>query len=427
MKIEEIAVKPQIVKAVVELGYREATPIQEKAIPEILKGKDIFGQSSTGSGKTAAFGLPILDKIQQGKGIQALILTPTRELCVQVTDALRDFAKYTGIKINAVYGGVSIGPQVDALRKSEVIVGTPGRILDHIERGTINFEHSKFFVLDEADKMLEMGFLEPVEEIMTHLPVERQTLLFSATLPAGVKHLVKRHLRNPVMVKSEIYVDKSLLKQVYYVVPTPMKFSLLMHLLKQNGEGLALIFCATRHEVDHVVRNLRMQGIHSFGIHGGLAQNKRLQALDALKQERVRVLVATDVAARGLDIKNVEHVYNYDVPKSSEEYVHRIGRTARAGMNGTAVTLLVERDYQNFNNILRDRTLEIERVQTPQVEKLFFNRESPAGERRSGFRGQRGGPRGQSYGARSNFPRSRQHQGQNAPRHFGQRRQFSMH
>ncbi len=416
MKIEDIQVKAQLIKALQELGFTEATPIQEKSIPLILQGKDIFGHSSTGSGKTAAFGLPILDKIEKGKGIQALILTPTRELCVQVTDALRDFSKYMHFTINGVYGGVAIGPQIDALRRSEIVVGTPGRILDHIERRTINFEKIRFFVLDEADKMFEMGFLEAVEEIMTHIPVQRQTLLFSATLPEGVKHLVRKHLKQPVTVKSDVYVDKSLLKQAYYVVPMPQKFSLLVYLMKQQLEGMSLIFCATRHEVDIVTRNLKAQEIRAMAIHGGLSQNKRLHALDCLKKENISVLVATDVAARGLDIKNVQHVYNYDVPKSSQEYVHRIGRTARAGMSGSAVTLLTERDYDNFNNILRDRTLDIQRTVTPQqIPQLQFQRNSPGfggGMRdgRGGFRGGRGGSSGgRGYG------------GQGSSRGYGER------
>ena len=423
MKIEDIQVKEQLIKALQEMGFTEATPIQEKSIPFILQGKDIFGHSSTGSGKTAAFGLPILDKIERGKGIQALILTPTRELCVQVTDALREFSKYMHFTISGVYGGVAIGPQIDALRRSEVVVGTPGRILDHIERRTINFEKVRFFVLDEADKMFEMGFLEAVEEIMTHIPVQRQTLLFSATLPEGVKHLVKKHLKQPVTVKSDVYVDKSLLKQAYYVVPMPQKFSLLVYLMKQQLEGMSLIFCATRHEVDIVTKNLKAQGVRGMAIHGGLSQSKRLHALDCLKKENITVLVATDVAARGLDIKNVQHIYNYDVPKTSQEYIHRIGRTARAGMSGSAVTLLTERDYDNFNNILRDRTLDIQRTATPQqVPQLQFERNSPGygGGKRGGRGGFRGGREGSSGGRGFGGQRSsRGSGGQESSRGYG--------
>ncbi len=407
MKIAELAIHQNILKALHEHGFLETTPIQEKAIPEILKKKDIFGHSSTGSGKTAAFGVPLLNALQPGKGIQALILTPTRELCVQVTDSLRSFAKYTSIRITSVYGGVGIGPQIDAIKRSDVIVGTPGRILDHLERHTIRFDALRFFVLDEADKMFEMGFLEAVEEIMTHIPKERQTLLFSATLPEGVKHLIKKHLRNPITVRGEVYVDKQFLKQFYIVVQQYDKFSLLLHFLKQNQEDLSLIFCGTRHEVDIVAKNLKLHGIHAMAIHGGLTQSRRLYALEALKKQHISVLVATDVAARGLDIKNVSHVYNYDVPKSSDEYVHRIGRTARAGMSGSAVTLLTERDYGNFNNVLRDRTLEIHKMQMPVIQRVAFQRKTEFGHRqsrRSSF-GQRGSGYGSSGHSRPSFGR----------------------
>src|SRR3989338_7507857 len=216
MKIEDLNLNPNLLKAIKDLGFNEPTQIQEKCIPPILEGKDIFGQSSTGSGKTAAFGLPILNSIEQNKGIQSLILTPTRELCVQVTEALRTFSKFSYFKIFAVYGGVGIEPQFEALKKADLVVGTPGRILDHIKRKTINFSHVKFFVLDEADKMFEMGFIDDVEDIMKHLPEKRQTLLFSATLPPTVMHIVTKHLKSPITIKGHVHVDRSLLKQVYY-------------------------------------------------------------------------------------------------------------------------------------------------------------------------------------------------------------------
>jgi len=375
MNIENLNVKPDILRALKAMGFTETTDIQEKCIPKILQGNDLFGQSSTGSGKTAAFGLPILEKITPGSGLQALIITPTRELCVQVTDAMRSFGRFLRIKTNSVYGGVSIGPQIDAIRFSEIIVGTPGRILDHMERGTIRFNNVRFLVLDEADKMFEMGFIDSIEEIIKHVPKERQTLMFSATLPSAVHQLARKHLKSPVTVKSSIYVDKSLMKQAYYDVKYYDKFSLLVHLLKKETSGLALVFCATRHEVDIVAKNLKMQGLRAMAIHGGLTQNKRLHALDSLKKEDINILVATDVAARGLDIRNVSHVYNYDVPKTSDEYVHRIGRTARAGMKGDAVTLLSDRDHDNFRNVLSDRTLEIRKSEVPQFEKAYFTRE----------------------------------------------------
>ncbi len=406
MKIDQIEVQAPIIRALQQLGYQDLTPIQEKAIPLILQGRDVFGHSSTGSGKTAAFGIPILHNVVKGKGLQCLILTPTRELCVQVTDSLREQGKFLQLQIASVYGGVGIEPQIAALRRSEIVVATPGRAMDHIERRTISFTNLRYFVLDEADKMFEMGFVEAVEEIMEYLPAQRQTLLFSATLPSSVKHLIQKHLKDPVTIKGEVYVDKSFLNQIYLVVPQHEKFSLLVHYIKKNqDDGLALVFCGTRHQVDLITKNLKMQGIHVMAIHGGLSQSKRLYALDALKKEQIRVLVATDVAARGLDIKNVSHVYNYDVPNSPLEYVHRIGRTARAGMKGDAVTLLSERDYDSFNNILRDHTIDIKREQMPQVERVVFQKDigrEHGGGRFGGQRGGfRGGGRGGGYGGHS--------------------------
>lgn len=398
MEITNLNLDPNIMKALKAMGFTETTDIQEKCIPPILQGKDVFGQSSTGSGKTAAFGLPMLERIKPGSGLQALIITPTRELCVQVTDAMRSFGRFLRIKTNSVYGGVSIGPQIDAIKFSEIIVGTPGRILDHIERGTIRFGNVKFLVLDEADKMFEMGFIEAIEHIIRHIPKERQTLMFSATLPSAVHQLARKHLRNPVMLKSKIYVDKSLMNQVYYDVKYDQKFSLLVHLLKKETSGLALVFCATRREVDIVAKNLKIQGLRAMAIHGGLTQSKRLHALDSLKKEDINILVATDVAARGLDISKVSHVYNYDVPKTSEDYVHRIGRTARAGMKGDAVTLLSDRDHDNFRNVLSDRTLEIRKSEVPQFEKAYFTREFKRDFRRPGRVQHRGGQRRSSSG-----------------------------
>ena len=374
MEIKDLKLNPHLLKALDELGFISPTHIQEKCIPEILQGKDVFGHSSTGSGKTAAFGLPILENIHSGSGLKALILTPTRELCVQVTEALRSFAKHTHIKINSVYGGVGIEPQIHAIKSADIVVGTPGRILDHIERKTIILSKIKFLVLDEADKMFEMGFVDSVEQIIGYTPKERQTLLFSATVPPSVHKLVKKHLKSPIIIKSQIHIDKSLLKQLYYVIKSYEKFSLLIHLLRKNPNGLALIFCATRRETDIVARNLLNNGIQAMPIHGGLTQNRRLHAIDSIKSRKVNVLVATDVAARGLDIKNISHVYNYDVPKTPDEYIHRIGRTARAGENGDAVTLLCEQDYDNFNSVISDRSLDIRKEVTPSFERAIFSR-----------------------------------------------------
>lgn len=396
MKFEDLALKPEILKAVQGLGFSEPTDVQAKCIPLIQQGKDIVAQSKTGSGKTAAFGLPILEKIHAGNGLQVLVLTPTRELCVQVSEALQGFGRHLRVKVVSVYGGVSISPQIDAIRRADIVVGTPGRVLDHLERRTIEFSRVQFLVLDEADKMFEMGFIDDVEKIIRQVSTKRQTLLFSATIPAAVHTIVRRHQHQPVNVKSELYVETRLLKQVFYNIVSHDKFSLFVHLLRKHAQGIAMVFVATRREADIVARNLKMQEIKAMAIHGGMSQNQRLHALDALKTGNINTLVATDVAARGLDIKNVSHVYNYDVPKTSEEYVHRIGRTARAGEQGEAITLLTERDYDNFNNVLRDRTLEIRQADLPQFERVRFARHMEGSGRSMPHRG--GPPRGRREG-----------------------------
>ena len=334
MKFEELEINKQVIEKTIEQEFEELTPIQERCIPEIIKGRDVVGQAETGSGKTIAFCLPILEKINHGEGLQTVVLTPTRELCIQVTDVFKTFGKILGVKTTSIYGGVSIGPQIKRIKTSEVVVGTPGRMLDHLRRKTIDFRNVRFLILDEIDKMLEMGFIDDVEKIISFTPKNRQTLMFSATIMRSIHRLMNKHLRNPVVIKTKSQVDKSKLHQTYYdIYKQNEKFSLLVHLLKNDTSGLAIVFCATRIESDIVARNLRKHGIHASAIHGGMTQNQRTQSLDALKNEKTDVLVATDVAARGLDIKNVSHIYNYDVPKTSIEYIHRIGRTARAGEN----------------------------------------------------------------------------------------------
>jgi ATP-dependent RNA helicase DeaD len=375
MTFEELNLKHELMRAVKELGFVKPTPIQKRCIPEIKAGKDVVGQSLTGSGKTAAFGLPMLEKISHGAGVQALILTPTRELCVQIEKTMREFSKFMKANIAAVFGGVGIEPQIEAIFRADIVVGTPGRILDHINRNVLKLGNIRILVVDEADKMFEMGFIEDVEKIISYTPRQRQTLLFSATISQQVYGLVRKHLHNPVIIKEQIRVDRSLLKQVFYSVRQQEKFSLLVHLLKHKTPGLAIVFCATRREVDIVARNLKMNGVHAMAVHGGLSQNKRLYAVDSLKNEDIQVLVATDVAARGLDIQNISHIYNYDVPKTSDEYVHRIGRTARAGKSGEAVTLLTERDHDNFRNVEEDRTLQIRREELPEFQRVRFVRE----------------------------------------------------
>jgi ATP-dependent RNA helicase DeaD len=375
MKFDCLDINKKIIDKTIEEGFDELTLIQRRCIPEIIKGRDVAGQAETGSGKTIAFCIPTLERINPKEGLQAVILTPTRELCIQVNDVFKSFGRCLGIKSTGVYGGVGIESQVKRLKNSEVVVGTPGRMLDHLRRKTMDFSKVRFLILDETDKMLEMGFIDDVEKIIRCTPRNRQTLMFSATIMGSIHHLMKRYLKNPVIIKTKSQVDKSKLNQVYYdIYRQNDKFSLLVHLLRNDTSGLSIVFCATRNESDIVARNLRKQGTHALAIHGGMTQKQRKNSLDALKNEEIKVLVATDVAARGLDIKNVSHIFNYDVPKTPIDYIHRIGRTARAGENGVAITLLTEPDHDNFRRVQSNEELNIQKVKMPKFDKVTFYR-----------------------------------------------------
>ena len=371
MKFEELEINKKIIEKTIELGFEELTTIQEKCIPEIIKGRDVVGQAETGSGKTLAFCIPLIEKIKPKQGIQTVVITPTRELCVQVADEFKKFGKGLDIRTTSIYGGVNIKPQIKNLMSSQVVIGTPGRMLDHIRRNTINMNNVCFFVLDEIDKMFEMGFIDDVEKIIKNIPKNRQTLMFSATISNETDDLIVKHSNNSKIVRTKSNVDSSKLKQFYYnIIDKNHKFSLLVHLLKKNKEELSIVFCGTRKEADVLGKNLKHHGILATVIHGGMNQNKRLDSLNALKNNRSKVLVATDVAARGLDIKNVKSIYNYDVPIIPKDYTHRIGRTARAGEDGIAVTLLTRRDYANFRKVQKYNEHIIEEKKIPDF-KLF--------------------------------------------------------
>jgi len=409
-KFRKLRLSEDLIKAIEDMKISEPTEIQEKAIPLVLEGKDVLGGSATGSGKTLAFGSGIVEKVERGKGIQALVMTPTRELAEQVADSLEDFSKYVKMNIAKIYGGVDISPQIKKLKIADVVVGTPGRLLDHLERGTIDLTKVKFLVLDEADRMLEMGFVEDVMRIVDNCPRKRQTMLFSATISPDIKELSNMYLKNPVSISVESYVDPKKLAQSFYDVPSHLKFSLLVHLLKHEKAGLVMVFCNTRGNVDLVVKNLKKHKVDASAIHGGLAQNKRSSVLRDFHSSTVHVLVCTDVAARGLDIKGVSHVYNFDIPKNSTDYIHRIGRTARAGKDGMAISLVTSRDYNNFNSVSEDESLDIEQKKMPRVDQLRvdftverkrFGGRSGSGDRRDsrgrGFGGRRGGSGGRRY------------------------------
>lgn len=367
---ENFGLSQELSKSIKHINIIEPTEIQRLSIPHIMKGKDVIGESATGSGKTLAFGCGAIDHTIPKKGLQSLILTPTREIAEQVKDVLRQLSYHKHLNVISVYGGVSINTQIQDLKRSEIVIATPGRLLDHLERGTVDLGRLNLLVLDEADRMLDMGFIDDVEKIIRACPKKRQTLFFSATV-LRVKDLANKHMNNKVIVSAQNMVDPEKLKQVYYNVKKNMKLSLLVHLLKKETSGLVMVFCNTRRNTDFVAKNLRANKIKATPIHGGLTQNKRNNTLKMFNNAKVNVLVCTDVAARGLHIENVSHVYNYDIPKDSGEYVHRIGRTARAGAEGQVVNVLCEYDYDNFSNVINQyRNFNIEEVKIPFLERV---------------------------------------------------------
>ena len=369
---EDIGLQPKLLLAIKKLGLKEPTQIQSTSIPSILKGKDVIGESATGSGKTLAFGCGIATHVLPNKGLQALILTPTRELAEQVKTVLKKLSP--DLKVMAVYGGVAINPQIHDLVKANVVVATPGRLLDHLERRTIVMSKIKLLVLDEADRMFDMGFIDDVEKIIRTIPKPRQTLFFSATISNRENDLAKRHMVNPINVTATKMVDPSKLKQVYFDISRNLKLSLLIHLLKNEESGLVMVFCNTRRNTDFVEKNLRANHVKAIAIHGGLSQNKRTKTISMFNGAKVGVLVCTDVAARGLHIDDVSHIYNYDLPKDPKDYVHRIGRTARAGENGKVINLLSNFDHDNFARINHEYRFNIQKEKKPYLERVITKR-----------------------------------------------------
>jgi ATP-dependent RNA helicase DeaD len=382
---EKLGLSQEILKVIKNENFEKPSEIQEKTIPLALAGNDIIGCSSTGSGKTLAFASPIIQNMKPSGSVQALILCPTRELASQVAKSIQKFSKYYDLKTEAIYGGVGIEPQFRKIANADIIVGTPGRVQDHIDKKTLRLNSIKYLVLDEVDRMFDMGFYDSVERIISECPKNRQTMLFSATISKDIEHLTKKHTNNPKTVSVSNYVDHSQLKQIYYDVDHSLKFSLLVHLLKNEESGLVMVFCNTRRGVDFLERNLNRTGIEAVAIHGGLSQNQRTKVLNSFHGNSVTVLICTDVAARGLDIQNVTHVYNYDLPKASEDYVHRIGRTARAKNKGKAINLLSGKDYESFEKIIRNENLKIDLEELPSFEKSQFSKTGGEGrERNSG-------------------------------------------
>ncbi|MGC9188320.1 MAG: DEAD/DEAH box helicase, partial [Sulfurihydrogenibium sp.] len=341
---QNLGISQETLKSLDSLGYQKPTEIQEKAIPVVLSGKDLVAQAQTGTGKTAAFGIPIVEKVNtKQKKIQALVLVPTRELAIQVAKEIKELGKNKKVFVLSVYGGKSMKHQIDFLKKGNdvVIVGTPGRVKDLLNRGFLKLDNVKMFVLDEADRMLEMGFIEDIEEIMSYLPEERQNLLFSATMPKEILELAEEFLNEDyetIKVKpDEITVEK--IKQIIYRVDPKNKFSKLIQILSENDAEKTIIFTQTKLEADELAEKLKEEGFNVSAIHGDFSQKKRETVLHNFRTGKLKILVATDVAARGLDIKGVELVINYGLPRDAESYIHRIGRTGRAGKEGTAISI----------------------------------------------------------------------------------------
>ncbi|HEP1358566.1 TPA: DEAD/DEAH box helicase [Streptococcus pyogenes] len=343
MKFTEFNLSQDIQSAVVTAGFEKASPIQEMTIPLALEGKDVIGQAQTGTGKTAAFGLPTLNKIRTNENIiQALVIAPTRELAVQSQEELFRFGREKGVKVRSVYGGSSIEKQIKALKSgAHIVVGTPGRLLDLIKRKALILDHVETLILDEADEMLNMGFLEDIEAIISRVPADRQTLLFSATMPAPIKQIGVKFMKDPehVQIKNKELTNVNV-DQYYVRVKEQEKFDTMTRLMDVNQPELSIVFGRTKRRVDEITRGLKLRGFRVEGIHGDLDQNKRLRVIRDFKNDQIDILVATDVAARGLDISGVTHVYNYDITQDPESYVHRIGRTGRAGKSGESITFV---------------------------------------------------------------------------------------
>ena len=377
MSFEEMKIDSRLLQAIKEMKFTTPTEIQEKSLPPVLSGKDVIAQSMTGSGKTLVFAVSIIQSIESGKGIQALVLAPTRELANQISEEFRKLSKHKRVAIVEVFGGVSMEPQIHGLQRGEIVIGTPGRILDHMRRGTVNFSRTRTLVLDEADRMLDMGFIDDIRTIINQLPQQRQTMLFSATMPDEILYIARRYMHDPVRVKAQAHVAKHLLKQFYYDVKSEYKVSTLIHLIEKEKPTLAIVFCSTRTTTDIVAHNMEKRGIEARAIHGGLTQSRRTSVLEGFHRGRPHILVATDVAARGLDIKNVSHIFNFDIPKNAEEYTHRIGRTARIGKEGKAISMLSNHDHESFRKIFSK--FEIEKLKLDDFKPEFIPLRSERG------------------------------------------------
>lgn len=371
---KDLALSPSTLKAIEEIGYVKPSPIQAEAIPVVLAGKDIIGQAQTGTGKTAAFMLPILEKIDpKNKNVQALVLCPTRELAVQVHEESKKFSRNNrDVHILSIYGGQSYEPQIRALKKGvQIVVGTPGRVMDHMRRGTLKLENLKMLVLDEADEMLNMGFKDDIEEILEKTPESRQTVMFSATMAREIMNIAKTYQKNPEVVKvvSEELSNKKI-DQYYVEVKRQDRVQAMIRCIDMMGLTSSIVFTNTKREVDELVSKLQEEGYVTEGLHGDLKQAQRDRVMNSFRRKNVNILVATDIAARGIDVSNVEAVFNYDIPLNEENYVHRIGRTGRAGMTGLSITFVFGKDMFRIRRIEDYTKTKMSKMPIPSVEEI---------------------------------------------------------
>jgi ATP-dependent RNA helicase DeaD len=401
---QTLQLHPEVLRSLKEIGYNSMFPIQAGAIPPLLEGKDVIGQAHTGSGKTAAFALPILQRIDESKPyVQALVVVPTRELALQVTDEFNKLATHLKIKAYPIYGGVAISPQIERLQKRapQVVVATPGRLIDHLERGTIDLGDVAFVVLDEADRMLDMGFIDDVDYILKKIPSGSQTALFSATMPREIVRLADRYMNDPVEVlidSDELSIDE--IDQSYALVDDRTKFNALVEYIRKSGISSGIIFCDTKIKTQRLAERLQAQGFRAAPIHGDLSQNRREHAMQNFRSGHVELLIATDVASRGIDVPKVGHVINYTVPQDPLTYFHRIGRTARAGRAGKAITFVTNSEYPDFSRIQGMTQAQIKRVTdllppgyrpatTPNASDNFSSRRNQYSSERRHFRDNR--------------------------------------
>jgi ATP-dependent RNA helicase RhlE len=431
MNFSDLGLKPELTAAVAEKGYTDPTPIQLAAIPAVLAGRDVLAGAQTGTGKTAGFVLPILQRLgaRAPNGPRALILTPTRELAAQVEESVRHYGKNTTLKSLAVYGGVSERPQISKLRDGcDILVATPGRLLDLAEQKAVSLANVQLFVLDEADRMLDMGFIHAIKRVRAMLPRERQNLMFSATYSDDIRHLAQSSLRNPLSIDvSPPHRTADKVEQISYRLPKDHKRHLLAHLINEGNWHQVLVFTRTKHGANRLAEQLERAGIPSLAIHGNKSQNARTKALEDFKANRIVALVATEVAARGLDIKELPFVVNYELPNVPEDYVHRIGRTARAGSTGKAISLVSPDESGYLKDIVRLLGMDVPTMPLPQFEireSAQPARESqprPAQHARGGGHGGGGNRGGGNGGGRPQAAGQRSHQGRRGPAPWAQR------